>query len=306
MLFRSGRRRLCMGLAGFLAGAAVGGWLGLASLATAASAAATVATPANLVKNGGFEEGEKCPAGWVIRFPRKDINDLVDIHVLDGLTLFWDTTHSTSGKCIRMDTDVNQKEVHKRMLELIANLDAPPWSKTPTRPPKYDTAAGLEGVTFWSDPIPVEKGNLYRMSVDAMGQMESIFFPKMFVRGFGMAKDARGQTVKRKLYDTYLACRVPGAGRWAHFTQTFSPTDRTPDVTEIRVMLMSYWPPGVYYWDNVEITEVSEAEAAAIRAAKAKEQPQPTPTPPRPKPRTRKPGESFTVEEEEPMELPVK
>jgi len=260
--------------------------------------------PVNLVQNGSFELGDKCPTGWMIRFPRKDIYDLVDIYRLDGLTLFWDTTHSTSGKCIQMDTDVNQKEVHRRMFELIANPDAPPWPKTPTRPPKYDTAAGLEGASLWSEPIPAEKGKLYRMSVDAAGQMEGMFFPKMFVRGFGMAKDAKGQMIKRKLYDTYLACRVSGKERWSHFTQTFCPTDKTPDVTEIRVMLFSYWPPGIYYWDNVEITEAPEAEAAAVRAAKAKEQP-PKPTP-SPTPRVRKPGESFTVKEEEPMTLPEK
>jgi hypothetical protein len=262
------------------------------------------AKPVNLVKNGGFEEGDKCPAGWLIRYARVDLSELTDIHALDHLTIFWDTTHSPTGKCIKMDSDVNQKEVHRRMEELIANPDAPFWPKTPTKPPKYDTAAGLEGVSFWSDPIPVEKGKMYRMSVDCMGRMEGIFFPKMFVRGFGMMKDPKGQIVKRKLYDTYVSCRVPGPGQWGHFTQTFSPTERTPAVAEIRVMLFAYWPPGLYYWDNVEIAEVPEAEAAAIRAAKAKEQP-PKETP-RPTPRTHKPGESFTVEQEEPMTLPEK
>jgi len=291
----------------FVAHAIIWGLAGHASAATSGpTAAPSVPKPVNLVKNGGFEDGDKCPTGWMIRFPRKDITDLVDIHALDGLTLFWDTTHSTSGKCIRMDTDVNQKEVHKRMFELIANPDAPHWPKTPTRPPKYDTAAGLEGVSFWSEPIPVEKGRIYRMSVDAMGTMSGIFFPKMFVRGFGMAKDAKGQVVPRKIYDTYLACRVPGEGRWAHFTQTLSPTDRTPDVTEIRVMLFAYWPPGEFFWDNVEIAEVPEAEAAAIRAEQAREKAKVTPTPARPTPKTHKPGESFTVEQEEPMTLPEK
>ena len=277
-----------------------------AATGTMTVALAAASKPVNLVKNGGFEEGEKCPTGWMIRFPRKDITDLVDIRAMDNLTLFWDTTHSTSGKCIRMDSDVNQKEVHKRMFELIANPDAPPWPKTPTRPPKYDTAAGLEGVSFWSEPIPVEKGKLYRMAVDVMGNMEGIFFPRMFVRGFGMAKDATGQTVNRKLYDTYVSCRVSGQGRWSHFTQTFDPTSQTPAVTEVRIMLFGYWPPGEFYWDNVAIAEVPEAEAAVIRAAKAKERRQPAPTPSRPKPKTRKPGESFAVEEEEPLDLPEK
>lgn len=260
----------------------------------------------NLVCNGGFELGDKWPAGWLIRFPRVDLSHLTDIRALDNLTLFWDSTHSTSGKCIRMDTDVNQKEVHRRMEELIANPDATRWSKTPTRPPKYNTAAGLEGVSLWTEPIAVEKGKIYRMSVDVMGQMQGIFFPMMFVRGYGMAKDVKGRLVTRELYETYVSCRVSGKGQWSHFTQTFCPTDRTPAVTEMRATLFAYWPPGIYYWDNVEITEVPEAEAAVIRALKAKEQAQRKKAAVRPTPRKHKAGEFFVIEEEEPLELPEK
>jgi len=271
------------------------------------AASSSSARPRNLVQNGGFEAGDKIPTGWLIRYPRVDLSELTDIRVLDNLTLFWDTTHSTSGKCIKMDTDLNQGEVHKRMEELIANPDAPPWRKTPTKPPKYDTVAGLEGVSLWSEPIPVEKGKMYRVSVDAMGQIEGmLFFPKLFVRGFAMEKDARGRTVKKKVYETYVACRVSESGRWYHFTQTFSPTDNTPSVIEMSVVLYAYWPPGVYYWDNIELTEVPEAEAAAIRAAKEKQKPPAKQEEPRPTPRKHKPGESFSVEEAEPMELPVK
>lgn len=259
----------------------------------------------NFVRNGGFETGDKCPDGWMIRFAEKDLSKLTDIHRMDHLTLFWDTTQSTSGKCIRMDTDVNQKEVHRRMFELIGNPDAPRWSKTPTKPPKYDTAAGLEGVTFWSEPIQVEEDKIYRMSVDCMGRMNGMFFPKMFVRGFGKSKTAKGDVIVRKIYDTYVACRVDKPDKWFHFSQTFCPTDRTPAVEHIRVMLMAYWPPGVYYWDNVSITEVPEAEAAQIRAERAKERaktlPRFTPTPV-----AHRAGESFVIEEEEELTLPEK
>jgi hypothetical protein len=203
-----------------------------------------------------------------------------------------------------MDTDVNQSEVHRRMRELIADPDAPSWEKTPTRPPKYDTAAGLEGVSLWTEPIPAERGRIYRMSVSIKGRMDGMFFPKMFVRGYGMAPNAKGEKVQRKLYDTYLACRVGKTGKWHRFTQTFAPTDRTPRVTEIRVMLYAYWPPGDYYWDDVEIVELSEAEAARIRASRAREGSDSETKPPRPTPKKHKPGESFVVDEEEPMTLP--
>ncbi|MBM3335673.1 hypothetical protein FJY63_13520 [Candidatus Sumerlaeota bacterium] len=271
-----------------------------------ATTSPTTSSPVNLVKNGGFELGDKWPAGWLIRWPRKELPRLSDIHALDGLTLFWDATKRPSGKCIRMDTDVDQKEVHKRMIELLANPDSPPWPKTPTRPPKYDTVGGLEGVGLWSEPIAVEKGKIYRMSVECMGRMEGIFFPKMFVHGYGMAKTITGTMEKRELYNTYLACRVTTPGMWCRFEQTFCPTDQTPSVTEIRVKIYAYWPVGIYYWDNVAIVEVPETEAAAIRSAREKERAKAANVKPRPTPRVRKPGDLIVIEEEEPMTLPVK
>ncbi len=45
--------------------------------------------------------------------------------------------------------------------------DAPP--KQPTVEPKYDTLAGLDGVWFWSDFIPVEKGKAYWLTLDVKG-----------------------------------------------------------------------------------------------------------------------------------------
>ena len=276
----------------------------LLALAAAGPEAQPVSTgPVNLLKNGGFESGEKCPDGWLIRFARKDLSDLTDIRRVDDLTIFWDDKAGTPGKCIRMDTDVSQREVHRRMEQLIAHPDAAPWPKTPTKPPKYDTAAGLQGVTFWSDPIPVEKGKMYRLSVDAKGRMAGIFFPKVFVRGFGQAPMADGTIRERRLYDTYLACRLSTLDKWRHFEQTLRPTDRTPAVTHVRVMLMAYWPPGEYLWDNVRLEEVPADEAARIRVESAREVQE---EPPRPTPKPHRVGESFVIEEEEPLELPEK
>ena len=45
------------------------------------------------------------------------------------------------------------------------------WARQPepTVEPKYDTLAGLDGVWFWSDPIPVEKGKAYWLTLDVKG-----------------------------------------------------------------------------------------------------------------------------------------
>ena len=268
-------------------------------------AATSPAGPGYLVRNGGFETGDQCPDGWLIRYARKDLSELTDIRVLDNLTLFWDSTASTTGKCIRMDTDVIQKEVHRRMEELIANPGAPRWAKTPTRPPKFDTVAGLEGVSLYSEAIPVEPGKFYRMSVDAMTRVAA-GIPMMFVRGYGMAKTAKGVRIQKKLYDTYLACRFEQPGRWQHFEQVFCPTDRAPAVTEIRVMLYAYWEPGLYFWDNVALTEVPEEEAAILRAERARKLADEKQKKARPTPRKHKAGDSFAIDEEEALELPEK
>jgi hypothetical protein len=38
----------------------------------------------------------------------------------------------------------------------------------------------------------------------------------------------------------------------------FSPTRVRPEVTEMRVMLYAYWPPGVYWFDNVRIEPAAD------------------------------------------------
>ena len=49
--------------------------------------------------------------------------------------------------------------------------DAP--KKTPTVGDKYDTLAGNDGVWFWSDFIPVEKGKAYWLTIDAKGPADA-------------------------------------------------------------------------------------------------------------------------------------
>src|SRR5262245_32217622 len=110
----------------------------------------------NLIPNGDFEEGDDSPKHW---------------QAVDGLTSFWvkdaDPAH---GKVIRFDTDVLQSQGYEwwsQVRDGAKAKDAP--KKRPTAEPKYDTLAGLDGVWFWSDPIPVEKGKAYWLTIDAKG-----------------------------------------------------------------------------------------------------------------------------------------
>ena len=99
----------------------------------------------NLLPNGDFNEGEITPHHW---------------QTIDGLSTFWvDDPDPKRGKVLKFDTDVQQAQAYvwwKNISEGTSPLGAP--KKLPTVEPKYDTLAGLDGVWFWSDAIPVEKG----------------------------------------------------------------------------------------------------------------------------------------------------
>jgi len=200
------------------------------------------ALPKNLVKNGDFESGKQFPNGW--QRP-------------DRLTSFWVKDKSPSGKptrCIKMDTDVYMSDWERRCHELKKNPDAPAWRKTPTSGKKYDTIAGNNGVSLYSDPITIKKGESYTISVDVKSTQPHAT-PKVFVKGYTLHKGKM-----RVIYKTYLNCRLKGCG-WQHFSQEFHPTIRTPKVTQVRVMLFAYWPPGEYYFDNVKITQSSRKKS---------------------------------------------
>jgi hypothetical protein len=195
------------------------------------------ATSDNLVLNGDYESGVKRPTGW---------------DMPDNLTIFWEKNPSltdlSQGKCIRIDTDVYMKDWERRKKELKENPNAPPWSKTPTSGKKYDTIGGNDGVSFYSAPIPVKKGKSYNLYVDVRSDQPHAT-PKVFIKGYTLHKGEM-----RVIYKTYLNCRLNGAA-WQHFEQTFSPTEKTPNVTEMRVMIFAYWTPGEYFFDNVKIFE---------------------------------------------------
>ena len=145
-----------MRTAWILAPAALAVGLGLAALAADPDKPLAKAEPVNLVPNGDFEAGDATPTGW---------------QSVDGLISFWvkdsDPKH---GKVIKFDTDVYQNEGYEWWAKIATGgvaKDAP--KKTPTVGDKYDTIAGNDGVWFWSDPIPVEKGKAYWLTIDAKG-----------------------------------------------------------------------------------------------------------------------------------------
>jgi hypothetical protein len=110
----------------------------------------------NLVANGDFEAGTDTPAGW---------------QKIDSLTTFWvKDPDGKRGKVLKFDTDVLQSQAYDWWVKIAGTAkakDAP--KKLPTTPPKYDTLAGLDGVWYWSDPFPLEKGKAYWLTLDVKG-----------------------------------------------------------------------------------------------------------------------------------------
>ena len=204
----------------------------------------------NLVPNGDFERGAAGgPAGW---------------HRPDRLSMFWVSGGpANSRKCMKFDTDIylNEWEAHQ------ANPTAGK-TKTATKGPKYDTVAGTKGVHYRrSAKIPVKPKAYYLISVDGRGKATDFFFPKVFVKGYSVV---RGE--ERETYNTYLACRVTG-DRWMHFRRRdpFSPGRRSSTVKYMKVFIYTYWPPGVYHFDNLRIWEVKKdgSPVGAVSAAAA-------------------------------------
>jgi hypothetical protein len=211
----------------------------------------------NLVVNPNFAKpygrGQKRPLGW---------------EEPDGLTSFWESVGQGHARVIRLDTDVLQSEHDKRLKEMTLPTDKrpPPKPKSPTVPPKYDTVGGNKGATLRSDPILLEQGAAYRITVDVLSRGPAA---KIWVKGYGIIpKRGNLPERRRKLYDAYKQVRGKTEG-WETFTRVVHPTNRPSNlrgsnlvVREIQVQLYAYWPAGEVLFDNVRFEKIIEEKDA--------------------------------------------
>nr|MBA3710246.1 hypothetical protein [Planctomycetota bacterium] len=100
------------------------------------------------------------------------------------------------------------------------------------------------GLSLYSEAFPIEPKRAYRLRYDFMGPASGV---KVWVRGYG---EMRG--TKRRLYEA-VANGVGDGDGWHTVTHDFHPTEHTPLVTEMKVMLYAYWPAQAYWIRRIRI-----------------------------------------------------
>jgi hypothetical protein len=218
----------------------------------------------NLLPNGNFDAGKITPGHW---------------QTVDGLSSFWvKDADARRGRVLKFDSDVLQSQAYDWWLKIddgASPLKAP--RKVPTTPPKYDTLAGLDGVWFWSHPIPIKKGKPYWLTLDVKGpeilvwlvgypEKPSVSFgadagavQQYFSKRRGKAQpNKRGRKAFIHKYVWRGQLKAGGANQWRTYSRRkkpFHPTKYTPKVKWVRVLLYPFWPPGKYFVDNVRLVE---------------------------------------------------
>ena len=267
--------------------------LPLLLLAPAVLAADPKTDGKNLIPNGDFEQGADTPLHW---------------QTVDGLTAFYVTDPDPKrNRCVKFDTDVLQSQGYEwwarfarpeAIRATFRTIDQPFWAaslltprpkdaprKLPTVEPKYDTIAAFDGVWYWSDFLPVERGKAYWLSLDARGPAPMmcwlVGYPEKYEPFFGsdakaligylrderLPKDApqkrnREPVIAKYVYRGQLT--AGGSKDWQTYSRKeklFRPTSVTPEVKYARVLILPFWPPGEYYVDNVRLVEVPDPEA---------------------------------------------
>jgi len=190
---------------------------------------------ASIVPNGDFEKADardqSRPSGW---------------QKPDGLGVQWieappDTNVVPRGKAIRINTAVSEKD-------MVAQWQAKGISEWNIPKPADGPVAATYGLSYYSLALPVVSGQVYRLTFDFRGGAGA----KVWVRGYGIWSGE-----KRRRWEAIVNCPA-SPNRWTELSRDFNPTRRTPEVTEIKVMLYAYWPPGIFWFDNVRIVPAPE------------------------------------------------
>lgn len=122
--------------------------------------------------------------------------------------------------------------------------------------PAKNAIAETYGLSYYSDPIPVATNQPYKISFDYKAKGVA----KVWVRGYG---HLGGE--ERRLWETAVECRA-AADDWVTVEQEFFPHKFKKDVTSMKVMLYAYYPPRIYWFDNIRIEPITLEEYTKRRA----------------------------------------
>jgi hypothetical protein len=191
----------------------------------------TAAHAPSVLPNGDFEQADPAradkPAHW-------DLSD--------GLAVGWTDAGPGHGKAIRMDTSLTEEAV----VASNAKAGLTQW----VFPNPQPTAIGESyGLSLYSEAVPVQAGKTYKVTFDFRSDKGTS--GKLWFRGYGTVN---GQ--KKRLYEGTIDCA--GAPDWKTFSGVFHPTKFTPGVTEWKIMLYSYFPDGVAWYDNIHVEAVDD------------------------------------------------
>ncbi|HOX39777.1 MAG TPA: hypothetical protein PL033_17480 [Candidatus Brocadiia bacterium] len=222
----------------------------------------------NLIPNGEFEKGDRQPDNW---------------QGLDGLSTFWIPEGRDGGRCVMIDTDVLLTQWQERQKEIERDPDSKASARLPTKPPKYDTVAGNDGVHYKSlAHVTYREGAVYLLSVDCRtsAQKNATFTPFMWCRGYLTHRGRERRIGEAQLYlhdagpEWKTHCMLMHPSKWK---STINDKPAQPEY--FKVVLYAYWPPGKYWFDNVSLVEVDETRLPP-ELKKMTAQPQRPPEPP--------------------------
>lgn len=123
--------------------------------------------------------------------------------------------------------------------------------------------AATYGVGYYSDPISITDGEIYRFSIRVRSDGPTIKIFLKHYRYFPAATDeAKGQW--RETRRAPLNCKDENTrrGQWQTFTRDFRPhraDEHDPTIT--RIELYAYHPHGVVYFDDVVMKKLKDREA---------------------------------------------
>jgi len=197
-------------------------------LAVFTSVASPLLAGSNLVVNGDFQSPDPKNASAPLGWDRPD-----------GLGVQWTRAPASDshGMAMRLDTRVSERDMNAS------------WARTGLTNDWFipnaanNAVAETYGLSFYSQPFAMTSGTTYRVTCDVLGPSGA----KVWVRGYGNVGG-----IKTRRYEAVLVCYGSG-DTWRTCSLTFVPTQHTPDVTEMRVMLYAYYPAGVYWFDNVRV-----------------------------------------------------